>query len=233
VSKPGQSPQLMRGPLGRLLKDSTDNKAPGGSMGQLHAIARHLGAVVAPLGILAMTCSPAPRRSVPSVGRSDLSTGRGLILQAAEGERRVRRPPPSPVTTLAAPLIIKVDRRQGGSPDFFMGYENIPVGRAIAAHRHPDMDEILFVHRGRGHASVGGTEADVSAGTTIYVPRDTRVSLQNTGAEPLTILFIFPNPDMAEYFRDFSVLEGKPAVPFTTEEFTSLRARYRSHVILE
>jgi hypothetical protein len=51
--------------------------------------------------------------------------------------------------------------------------------------------------------------------------------------EPLTILFIFPNPDMGEYFRNFSVLEGEQAVPFTTEEFTALRARYRSHVIFE
>ncbi len=67
----------------------------------------------------------------------------------------------------------------------------------------------------------------------MYIPRDTRVSLQNTGAEPLTILFVFPNPDMAAYFRDFSVLEGEQAMPFTTEEFNSLRARYRSHVIFE
>jgi oxalate decarboxylase/phosphoglucose isomerase-like protein (cupin superfamily) len=95
------------------------------------------------------------------------------------------------------------------------------------------MDEILVVHRGTGHVSVGVTEADVSAGATIYIPRDTRISLHNTGAESLTILFIFPNPDMAEYFRDFYVLENQPAVPFTSEEFGSLRARYRAHVVFE
>jgi mannose-6-phosphate isomerase-like protein (cupin superfamily) len=202
-------------------------------MRQLETIPRQLGPVIALLGILVMSCSPPVPGSVPGARLPDTSTGRGLILQATEGERRVRRPPPSSVTTLAAPLIIKVDQRQGGSLDFFMGYEEIPVGRAIAPHRHPDMEEILFVHRGTGHAVVGGTEATVNAGATMFIPRDTRVSLHNTGAEPLTILFIFPNPDMAEYFRDFSVLEGEQAVPFTSEEFTSLRARYRSHVIFE
>ena len=202
-------------------------------MCQLETLPRQLGPLVALLSSVAMSCSPPSPNSVPGGGLSGTSAGRGLILQAADGERRVRRPPPSSVATLAAPLIIKVDRRQGGSPDFFVGYEEIPAGRAIAPHRHPDMDEILFVHRGTGHALVGGAEADVSAGATIYIPRDTRVSLRNTGAEPLTILFIFPNPVMAEYFRDFSVPEGDQAAPFTTEEFTSLRARYQSHVVFE
>src|SRR2546422_9881157 len=110
----------------------------------------------------------------------------GLILQAAEGERRVRRPPPSNAAALGSPFTIKVDRQNGGSLDFFMGYEDIPPGRAIPRHYHPHVDEILFVHRGSGVAMLGSREATVTAGATLYIPPGTRGSLKNTGPEPLT-----------------------------------------------
>src|SRR5207248_2368137 len=53
-----------------------------------------------------------------------LNSQSGLILQVDEGERLVRRVPSG--TTAAnppAPSIIKVDRKNGGSPDLVMGYE--------------------------------------------------------------------------------------------------------------
>src|SRR5215475_4381409 len=57
-----------------------------------------------------------------------------LILAKEEGERRIRR------VMGGALAIIKVDRRNGGSPGLVMGYEEIPPGQAIQAHRHPAMD---------------------------------------------------------------------------------------------
>ena len=110
-------------------------------------------------------------------GQPNTATAEGLILQAQEGERRVRRPAPSTATTLEVPFIIKVDGTNGGSPDFFMGYEDIPPGKGIARHYHPHYDEILFVHRGSGVASLGSREAAVREGATIYIRPNTRVSL--------------------------------------------------------
>jgi len=111
------------------------------------------------MALLAMLGSPArsdfPGSPAYTTRNLPDSSSAGLILQASEGERRVRRPPPSNVSALAAPFIIKVDRKYGGSPDFFMGYEDIPPGKAIARHYHPHADEILFVHRGTGLASLG------------------------------------------------------------------------------
>src|SRR5262245_30467537 len=165
--------------------------------------------------------------------RTSASNQKALILQRDEGERRIRRPPPSSVVTLGAPFMIKVDGKNGGSPDFFMGYEDIPVGAGIARHYHPHCDEILFIHRGMGLASLGSQEATVREGTTIYIPPNTRVSLKNTGKEPLSILFLFPEPAMADYFRQASVAEGEKAKPFTVEEFAAFRARNRELIIFE
>jgi mannose-6-phosphate isomerase-like protein (cupin superfamily) len=83
----------------------------------------------------------------------------------------------------ASTMVIKVDQRKGGSPNFFMATEGILPGDAIAPHLHPEYDEILFVHRGTGLATLGAREATVTEGATLYIPSNTRVSLKNTGKE--------------------------------------------------
>jgi quercetin dioxygenase-like cupin family protein len=146
----------------------------------------------------------------------------GLILQAADGERRMQRPPPKGVAALATPFIIKVDRKNGGSPDLVMLTRDIEPGQAIAPHHHPFGGEILFVHRGNGIASLGSREAAVSVGTTILIPPHTRVALRNTGKEPLGTIAIFAQPGFEEYLRDISVPQGKPAPPLTAEELSAV-----------
>ena len=159
----------------------------------------------------------------------------GLILQASEGEHRVRRPRPIGAGQVATSrLTIKVDKSNGGSPNFFMATEEIRPGDAIAAHLHPEYDEILFVHRGSGLATLGSREQRVAEGATIYIPPNTRVSLKNTGNEPLSLVFIFPRPEMVSaYYRELSVPDGQPAVAFSPEEFAAFRARHKGHVVFD
>lgn len=164
------------------------------------------------------TSHPAP--DVALAGRSD-----GLILQDGEGERRVRR------NVGKGPFIIKVDRQNGGSPDLVMGYEDIAPGAEIQLHRHLVADEILFVHRGSGTASLNGRKAHVSAGATIYVPRNVTIGLVNDGTEPLGITFTFSKPGFEELMRDNSVLEGQPVTPMSAEERARIQAKHRWHTI--
>jgi quercetin dioxygenase-like cupin family protein len=163
------------------------------------------------------------------------SSAKGLILQLSEGERRVRRPRPSSGAAMAAPgMIIKVDGRNGGSSDFFVGYEEIAPGNSIPAHSHPEYDEVLFVHRGNGLAMLGSQQRRVTTGATIYIPPKTRVSLKNTGTQTLIVFFVFPRPEMvSDYYREMTVAEGERVVPFSPEEFAAFRARHRDHVIFD
>ena len=159
----------------------------------------------------------------------------GLILQQSEGERRSRRTRPTSGVPLAAPgMIIKVDQRNGGSPNFFMGYEEIAPGAAIPAHLHPDYDEIVIVHRGKARARLGSQEREVTAGATLYIPANTRVSVKNTGDEPLSIFFLFPRPDkVSAYYRELTVAEGEQGTPFSAEDLATFRARHRGHIMFE
>jgi quercetin dioxygenase-like cupin family protein len=150
-----------------------------------------------------------------------------LILAADEGERLVRR------TLGGAPLIIKVDRKTAGAPEFVMAYEALPPGAVIPPHRHPGADEIIFVHSGTGAAELGDKSAAIAAGSTIYIPRLTRITVRNTGTEPLVIVAMFSQPGFEDYLRETSVPEGQPVVPLTSAEMSAIRAHHQSHVIYE
>ena len=158
----------------------------------------------------------------------------GLILQESEGELRVRRPRGNSGAEGAPSFRIKVDRKYGDSSSFFMGMEDIPPGKKIRLHHHPHAEEILFVHRGTGVVRLGSREATVRAGATVYIPRNVSVGLLNTGDEPLSLVFIFPEPDgMAGQMRSGSVGEGEQAVPFTPEELAARNARAKEHIVFD
>ena len=89
------------------------------------------------------------------------------------------------------------------------------------------------VYGGTGVAIVGGAEATVRTGATIYMPRNTSVRLRNTGAEPLRIAAIFSRPGYDGYMRDISVAAGQPAIPLSVQELTAIRAHHRADAIYE
>lgn len=153
------------------------------------------------------------------------ASGAGLVLQEGEGERRVRR------NAGKGPFILKVDRQNGGSPDLVMGYEDIAPGAEIQPHTHLVADEILFIHRGAGVATLGGRQSPVRAGATIYIPRNVQISVRNTGNEPLGVAFIFSKPGFEELMRDNSVREGQPVTPISPEEREEIRKRHSWHTV--
>lgn len=114
-----------------------------------------------------------------------------------------------------------------------MGYEDIPPGAAIRQHHHPASSEILFIHRGTGVATVGRQVGAVEAGSTVYIPANTSVSLRNTGSGPLTIAFVFPGAGIGGYLRATSVLEGDSAKPFSAEEIGAIRKRYHGEITFD
>ena len=113
-------------------------------------------AALAAASISLAACSPRPAPAALAASDTVATPATGLVLSESEGERRMRRPRPGGQRDTGVPIIIKVDGTNGGSSQLFMGYEDIPVGEAIQPHYHPHADEIVFVHRGRGVAMLGG-----------------------------------------------------------------------------
>ncbi len=185
--------------------------------------------------VTAAGCRPAAPASVNAAHiAAPTAASTPLILSLEQGERRVRRPMPgADSTALTSPFILKVDRRNGGSQDLVMGYEDIPPGQTITPHRHLLADEIIFVHRGSGVVELGERREQFAAGATIYIPKNVRIAVRNTGAEPISIAFVFSKPGFEELMRLNSVAEGEPMIPLTDAERTRNRELHKWHTVYE
>jgi mannose-6-phosphate isomerase-like protein (cupin superfamily) len=188
--------------------------------------------VLALASIVPMSCSPSqvPVTHMPMAAEASITP---LILDARSGERRVRRPGNSRPGALTTPFIIKVDRRNGGSSDLVMGTEDIPPGEAIPPHRHLVADEIVFIHRGSGAVELGDQRREVGEGATVYIPKNVRITLRNTGTMPMSIVFTFSKPGFEELMRDNSVLEGQPVLPLSDADRAANRTRHQWHTIYD
>ncbi|HEY7546908.1 MAG TPA: cupin domain-containing protein [Blastocatellia bacterium] len=83
----------------------------------------------------------------------------------------------------------------------FLGF--IPPGRA-PMHYHT-YEEAIYIIEGEGRVHIQGESANFRAGSSIYLPRGVRHSLENTGATAIRLLGVF-HPS------------GSPAVAYEDEE---------------
>ena len=153
-----------------------------------------------------------------------------LVLERAQGEKRVRRPReriPNPTSE----FILKVTPQNSGSQHLVLGTETIIPGGLIPRHRHLGQDEILFLQTGSARVSLNDQDYEVHAGGMVFFPLNTWVSLRNTGAEPIQLIFIFSAPGFDEYMRCTSVPEGQPAPPVPLEELS--KCAHQGHVEYE
>jgi quercetin dioxygenase-like cupin family protein len=170
--------------------------------------------------------------------RSDFSGGvaaesqdvKTLVLEKNEGEKRVRRPRGSlPIPTNE--FTLKVTPQNSGSKHLVLGTEDIPPGGIIPRHKHLEQDEILLIQTGTAHVTLDDKEYDVHAGSTVFFPAQTWVSLKNIGKDAISLVFIFSAPGFEENMRCGSVPAGQSAPPITTDELKT--CAHKGHVEYE
>ncbi len=83
-----------------------------------------------------------------------------------------------------------IDRTTASIERCSLAEEVMPVGAKIEPHHHLDTEEIYYILRGTGHMTVGAETRAVEAGDAVFIPRGQVHTLENTGAEPLTLLLV-------------------------------------------
>jgi quercetin dioxygenase-like cupin family protein len=142
-----------------------------------------------------------------------------LIIAERAGESRTWRPLTGlPVKRTLSSFTIKIDEKNGGSPGLWIGTSSMPVGASIRLHRHLHEDEVLYIKSGIAHVQVGSLQGDADAGTLVFIPRNTWVSVKNVGKTPVSLLFEFNAPGFDRYMRCESVPAGEPAPPVNPSE---------------
>jgi quercetin dioxygenase-like cupin family protein len=153
-----------------------------------------------------------------------------LILEENEGERRVVRGwpgHPEPGET----FILKVDPKNGGSSHLVFMTVDLGQGGEIPTHRHPSADEILFFQTGTAKVRLGDSVRVVHAGSTVFIPSGTRISVSNIGKEHIKGVAVFSSPGFEDYMRDVSVREGEKNVPLSETEDAEIAKRHPHDVI--
>jgi mannose-6-phosphate isomerase-like protein (cupin superfamily) len=172
------------------------------------------------VGGLIILCVALAGPSQATVAANSAGAERPLIVASDRGEVRAWRSIPSDTAAVQkiSTFTIKIDKQNGGSPDFWFGTETLPVGAEIPYHRHLHEDEMLYVDSGIAHVHVGGLEGDARAGGIVFIPRNTWVSVRNTGKKPVLLLFAFNAPGFDRYMRCESVAAGEQPTKMTNAE---------------
>jgi quercetin dioxygenase-like cupin family protein len=138
------------------------------------------------------------------------------LLERDQGERRLRR---KTGNNLVAPeFVLKISPANNGSEHLVVGSEDLVPGAVIGQHKHLGMEEVVLVHAGSVHATVGEVEGDVNAGGLIFIPSDTWVTIKNISDGPTNIVFIFSHPGFDDYMRCVSVSPEDKNVSLSRQE---------------
>jgi quercetin dioxygenase-like cupin family protein len=175
--------------------------------------------------LLGFAASP---RTVPAETSANTSA-RPLILDKAEGERRVHRSAGNKMGT--TPFILKVDPKNGASQHLVMFTEDLAPGASVPRHKHPGAEEILILQTGTSRVYLGDIVRDVGAGATVFIPPDTWISVDNIGKEPVSLIAIFSEPGYEEYMRAISVREGENNLPLSKSELDAIR-KWHPHAVI-
>lgn len=141
-----------------------------------------------------------------------------MILEKNEGELRTRRIHTDGSISASSQFLLKISPKNNGSQHLVAGTEELAAGSAIPKHRHLTQDEILLIENGKAHVWLGDMESDVHAGGLVFIPENTWISLKNTGAEPVGLVFIFSAPGFEDTMRCNSVPAGETPTRITPEQ---------------
>ena len=171
-----------------------------------------------------------PRVASQSTGpsRQSPSAPTPLILQENDGERRFRRPG-GPIGSGSVPeFIIKIDKQNGNAEDFYVGTETMNPGGMIPFHKHHNSEEVVVLEEGGATVTVGDKRAVAGPHFIVFIPRETWVSIANTGNSPIHGYYLFSRQGFENFLRARSVRPGEPLTPLTPEELR--RAADEGHI---
>lgn len=87
------------------------------------------------------------------------------------------------------------------SPQFHAGLERIEVGCWIPPHSHKT-EEIILVYKGRGFVhGENNRKQPVQSGSLVHIPTGTVHAFENTGDDPLWIMWTFPSTKKDDLFK--------------------------------
>lgn len=184
----------------------------------LRTLAVVLALTTATFGVLLVRAqSPRTSQSAEASTQSPASPT-ALILEENDGEHRLRRPQGAVGSESVPEFIIKIDKLNGNAEDFYVGYEVLKPGGMIPFHKHHNSEEVVILEEGGATVAVGDKRSVTGPHAVVFIPKETWVSVANTGKSPIHLYGLFSHQGFENFLRARSVRPGEPLTPLTPEE---------------
>jgi mannose-6-phosphate isomerase-like protein (cupin superfamily) len=95
-----------------------------------------------------------------------------------------------------------IDRTTSPITGCSLAEETLPPGASVTPHHHEVLEEVYYIIEGTGVMTIGDERREVGEGDTIYIPKNHRHTLTNTGETPMRLLLVC---GPAFYFEDHHV----------------------------
>jgi quercetin dioxygenase-like cupin family protein len=94
----------------------------------------------------------------------------------------------------------------------------MPPGKAHQFHRHPELEEIIYIESGTAEQWVDREHRLLGPGESAHIPRDVVHGTYNAGADPLVFLAIlsparFSGPALVDVHREEPWRSLRPPIP--------------------
>jgi mannose-6-phosphate isomerase-like protein (cupin superfamily) len=103
--------------------------------------------------------------------------------------------------------------------------QEMAIGSRVPVHLHEKEDEVIFIQRGSGLATLGDRTIALRTGSMLFVPQGTWHGGENTGTEPLLWVATYAPSGFEGYFREIGVGPNGAAPPRLTPEEREARDR--------
>ena len=158
--------------------------------------------------------------NLPKIGfaKSYSATSPGIVVRENEGTHILTR--------RKVPVTIKISKAKHGIEGISFCVEDQIPGRKMRVHKHLNNDELIFIHKGEGTLTLGEQSIPVKTGDVAFVPRGTWHGLDNTGNEPLQMIFQYSPAGFEEFFIENGTQEGMATKQRTEEEYANSEKKY-------
>jgi mannose-6-phosphate isomerase-like protein (cupin superfamily) len=89
----------------------------------------------------------------------------------------------------------------GNAEDFYVGYEILKPGGMIPFHKHHNSEEVVILEEGGATVTVGDKRSIAGPHAIVFIPRETWVSVANTGNSPIHLYGLFSHQGLRIFFE--------------------------------
>lgn len=99
--------------------------------------------------------------------------------------------------------VLELLAAKSGCKNICMGVSFFAPHAHAPGHIHKEEEEVVYIVAGHGRIHIGDSFEELRPGTAVYIPVGMEHSVENTGDEPIKLVFAFSPPVISGTYRDF------------------------------